>query len=277
MVLGAEQIGVPRPPVLELLCQKLRGALPLPLIPAIVMVVAKTATWSGHSTPSLASPAYLQGRHDTRRSRRRARRSIIRKQLVVLVALAMVAVMAVGVLDVSDADASKKKRRPPPPVNYPPSYNFVLCAPNSTCKGSPSADLMVGTPFNEVLKGAAGNDIYWGAGGANDRYTDESTSSDLYGGFENGHFTEEIIDDRGGLDRVDLSVGASSYASTDFVFTKLDYDGDGAENDLEMSENKYGADDDIVAYNHFGIGTIEYIKFSDTTLSGANIPGLTTP
>ena len=39
-----------------------------------------------------------------------------------------------------------------------------------------------------------------------------------------------------------------------------------------MSVESFDSDDDIYVFNHFGIGRIEYIKFSDKTLSGANLP-----
>ncbi len=131
---------------------------------------------------------------------------------------------------------------------------------------------MVGAAGNEVLEGAGGNDIYMGNGGDSDSYIDESTSSDLYGGFVNGQFGEELIVDGGGLDRVDLSTNTSAYASTDFTFHQIDFDGDGAADDLNISEKNFGNDDDIIVLNHFGSGRIEYIKFTDTTLKGADLP-----
>jgi hypothetical protein len=195
-------------------------------------------------------------------TRRRARM----KKLIVLVGLAMVAVVAFEALDVSDAEA--RKRRPPPP----PNYNVVLCVTDQRCGGTPSADIMVGAAGTEILQGAAGNDIYMGSAGASDYYIDGFTSSDLYGGFLNGQFDEDEIRDGGGVDRVDLSTNTSAYASTDFTFFKGDGDGDGAEDDLQMNEVTFGGSDDIYVLNHFGSGRIEYIKFSDKTLSGANLP-----
>ncbi len=188
------------------------------------------------------------------------------RKLIVLVGLAMVAVLAFGALDVSDADARKRKKPPP-------NYTFVLCSghPN-TCSGTESADLMAGADGFQTLKGAAGNDIYMGSDGAFDDYIDESTSSDLYGGFVNDEFNQENIDDRGGVDRVDLSTSVSSYASTDFAFHKVDQDLDGTQDDLNMNEINFGGTDDLYVLNHFGIGRIEYIKFSDTTLKGADVP-----
>ena len=192
----------------------------------------------------------------------------MKKKLIVLVTLVMVAVLAFEALDASDADAKKKKRRPP----APPNYNLVFCPAGSTCNGTPSADLMLGNAGNEVMKGAAGNDIYMGSDSGFDNYVDESTSSDLYAGFLNGQFDYEIIDDRGGVDKVDLSTNVSAYASTDFQFFKVDLDSDGAADDLQMDELNFGNDDDIFVLNHFGSGRMEYIKFSDKTLSGANLP-----
>jgi hypothetical protein len=188
------------------------------------------------------------------------------KKLLGLVGLAMVAVVAFGALDVSDADA--RKRRPPPP----PNYNFVLCGFDGACSGTSGADLMVGANGNEPLRGAGGRDIYMGSAGDLDDYIDASTSSDLYGGFVSGQFGEEIIADRGGVDRVDLSTSTSAYASNDFVFRKVDLDGDGVLDDLHMDEVNFNADDNIYVLSHFGIGRIEYFKFTDKTLSGANLP-----
>jgi hypothetical protein len=130
---------------------------------------------------------------------------------------------------------------------------------------------MVGNALgNEDLRGAAGKDIFMGSDGQHDNYVDESTSSDLYGGFVHTQFGEEKIDDRGGVDRVDLSTSTSAYASTDFRFFKGDLDGDGAEDDLNMKVN--GTGDDIFVLNHFGSGRIEYVKFTDKTLTPANMP-----
>jgi hypothetical protein len=193
------------------------------------------------------------------------------RKLIVLVGLVMVAVVAFEALDLSDADASSA---PPPP----PKYNFVLCpsvepVPATTpCKGTPSADIMVAANGNQIVQGAAGNDIYMGSANGGDKYGDFSTSSDLYGGFWNGQFGSEIIEDRGGLDRVDLSMNSSSYASYDFQFAKVDRDADGAKDDLLMGEINFGGDDKIHVLNHFGGGRIEYIKFRDKTLSGSNLP-----
>lgn len=191
------------------------------------------------------------------------------RRLVVLVALAMAAVLAFEALDVTDADARRRR------TARPPSYDFVFCLANEGCGGSEGANLLVGASGNETLLGYGGNDIYVGSAGIYDNYYDYSTSSDLYGGFRNDEFDTEYIEDYGGLDRVDLS---ESYASTDFAFYRLDWDGDGAQDDLNIDEIISGTvhPDDIVVYNHFGSGRVEYIKFSDTTLSGANIPGLIT-
>jgi hypothetical protein len=188
------------------------------------------------------------------------------RKLIVLVGLAMGAVVVLGALDVSDAEAGKKT----------PDYNFVLCSANQDpCSGTSGADLIVGAAGIETLKGAAGNDIYMGSDEDFDKYIDESTSSDLYGGFVNEQFDRETIDDRGGLDRVDLSTSVSPYASADFAFHKVDVDGDGAQDDLWMEEIGPSGDrlalGDILALNHFGSGRIEYIKFSDTTLKAADL------
>jgi hypothetical protein len=165
------------------------------------------------------------------------------------------------------ADAKIKKKKPPP------NYTFVLCAGDPICEGTTGADLMVGSsPGNEDLKGAPGNDIYMGGGSPVDSYKDESTSSDLYGGFRNGEFGTEVIDDGGGLDRVDLSSSFTPYASTGFKFYKLGLGGDGVEDGLQMSEEIFNSDDDIWVYNHFGTGRIEPIKFTDKTVSGASVP-----
>jgi hypothetical protein len=193
----------------------------------------------------------------------------MKKNLIVLVALVMVAVVAYEALDASDAEAGK--RRHP----SPPNYNFVLCPTNQNpCAGTPSADLMVGAAGYEWLKGGEGNDIYMSSPGGGDVYDDESTTSnDLYGGFQNGQFGTDVIDDRGGVDKVDLSTSVSAYASTDFTFHNwVDADSDGVADDLQMDEKNFGADDHLIVIDHFGSGRIEYIKFTDTTLSGANLP-----
>jgi hypothetical protein len=164
------------------------------------------------------------------------------------------------------ADAKKEKKKPPP------NCKFVLYAGDPICEGTTGADLMVGSsPGNEDLKGAAGNDLYMGGGSPVDSYKDESTSSDLYGGFRKGESVTEVIDGGGGLDRVDLSSSFTPYASTDFKLYKLGFDGDGAEDDLQMSEESFSSDDDIWVYNHFGTGRIESINSTDKTVSGASI------
>jgi hypothetical protein len=196
----------------------------------------------------------------TTKVRRRARG--MKKNLIVLVTLVMVAVVAFETLDASNAEA--RKRKPP----SPPNYNFVFCQANETCLGTPSADLLVATG-DQFTRGAAGNDIYMDSDGIHNSYVDQSTSSDLYGGFLNDQFDEDFIDDRGGVDRVDLSY---SHASTDFEFFKDDFDGDGALDDLDMDEKNLGNNDNLIVFNHFGSGRIESIKFSDKTLSGANLP-----
>jgi hypothetical protein len=191
-----------------------------------------------------------------------------------MLALTIGLVIAVGlsmVFSAEDADAKKKKKKRA--VNYPPSYTFVLCAGGPVCDGTTGPDLMVGSTASEDLRGAAGNDIYMG-GGDNDLYTDESTSSDLYGGFRDGEFPNEGIHDSGGIDVVDLTTSVNAYASYHFTFRKIDQDGDGASDDLNMSEEINGGTDDIFVYNHFGPGQIEYIKFTDKIVYGANIPGL---
>jgi hypothetical protein len=189
--------------------------------------------------------------------------SIMRK-LVVWVALVLVAVVAFEALDVSDADA-RKRRRPP----SPPAYNVVACDANTVCNGTLGADVMVGAAGDEELRGVAGNDIYVGSAGFNDKYTDLSTSNDLYGGFRNDEFDNEAIADQGGVDRVDLA-STSAYSSTDFEFVKGDFDSDGVQDDLNMSE-KNGSDD-IYVFDHFGTGRIDQVKFTDKTLSGSNLP-----
>jgi hypothetical protein len=186
--------------------------------------------------------------------------------MLVLVALSMAVVLVLGALGVSDADAKKK----------PPDYNLVYCGAFDACFGTPSADLILGQSNaetdEETLSGGGGGDIYITNGGNFDEYIDESTSSDLYEGFLNGEFGAAKIDDRGGLDRIDLSTNVSAYASTDVTFLKTDRDGDGAEDDLNINEVNFGGEDDIYVIDHFGIGRIEYIKFTDTTLKGAKLP-----
>ncbi len=176
----------------------------------------------------------------------------------------MAVVLAFEALDASDADAGRRKEPPP-------NYNFVYCEHNQNpCSGTSGADLMVGAAGNETLEGAGGNDIYIGNGGGGDSYIDESTSSDLYGGFLLEHFSAEGIDDRGGLDRVDLR----PYASTNFEFSRRDADGDGAQDDVVMGEKDnpgVPGDDGIIVLSHIGSGRIEYIKFTDTTLRGADL------
>jgi hypothetical protein len=39
-----------------------------------------------------------------------------------------------------------------------------------------------------------------------------------------------------------------------------------------MEETNFGHDDSILVINHFGSGRIEYIKFRDTILKGADLP-----
>jgi hypothetical protein len=188
------------------------------------------------------------------------------RKLIVLVGLAMVAVVGIETFYVSDADAGKTN--PPPP----PKYNALLCSANTDCPGTTGADLMVGSNGNEFLKGAAGNDIYMGSADK-DSYSDKSTSSDLYTAFLNGQFSLEDIRDGGGVDRLDLSTNTSAYASTDFRFYKIAFEGVGAQDDLLIQEVAHNTDDSIYVLNHFtGSGRIEYIKFSDKTLSGSNLP-----
>lgn len=194
------------------------------------------------------------------------------RKLIVLVGLVMVAVLAFEALDVSDADARKRRASPPP------NFNLVLCSTSTpNCNGTPSSDLIMGADVaNEHLRGGAGNDIYIGSARDGERYTDESTSSDLYEGFLNGEFFLEVIIDKGGLDRLDLSTSVSAYASTNFEFTKGDFDGDGAKDDLLLAEIHVDDNDAIYVTDHFGKGRMEYLKFSDKTISGSNIPGLIT-
>ena len=150
-----------------------------------------------------------------------------------------------------------------------------LAVNSTSCNGTLSADVMVSSAAgDEKLYGAAGNDTYVASEGG-DFYIDESTSNDLYGGFLNGEFFNPAIDDKGGVDRVDLSMSTSAYASTDFQFFKRDVDSDGAKDDLRIDEKNLSGlngDDDLYVLSHFGAGRIEYIKFTDKTLSGANLP-----
>lgn len=206
---------------------------------------------------------------------------IRKKQLVSLVALAVVAVFAFESLDASDADARKKKRRPPPPA--PPANNIVFCPAGTTCEGTPGADVMVGASGGEDLRGHEGNDTYVGSEGCPpfeclDRFNDgSSTSNDLYGGFYNGEFRGESITDRGGVDKLDLSMSTSAYASTDFEFIQ---EGTNDEHLRIREKNLDGlnGDDVILVINHFStapapfLGRIEYFKFSDVTFSWANLP-----
>jgi hypothetical protein len=152
----------------------------------------------------------------------------------------------------------------------------VLCPANTTlCLGTRGSDLLIDAAGGGFVQGGPSRDIYVATGGPNsDMYWDRSTSSDLYGGFENGQFPAKIIWDEGGVDRLDLSMITSAYASTDFAFVKADVDSDGKEDDLRILETNvdYGADDEIRVIAHFGSGRIEYIKFSDKTLSGSNLP-----
>jgi hypothetical protein len=68
-------------------------------------------------------------------------------------------------------------------------------------------------------------------------------------------------------------MNSSSYASTDFQFFKGDFSFEGPKNDLLMKEKNFDGDDNLYIYDHFtGSGRIEYIKFSDKTLSGSNLP-----
>lgn len=154
---------------------------------------------------------------------------------------------------------------------HPPNYQVVACNVNLVCYGTQRADVViVGAAGDEVLRGIAGDDIYVGSSGSNDRYRDNSTSNDLYGGFRNDEFDFELIIDKGGVDRVDLA-STSAYASNDFEFFRDDFDGDGARDDLNMSEAN-ARSDDIYVYDHFGAGRIEYVKFTDVTLRGTDLP-----
>ena len=183
--------------------------------------------------------------------------------------LAVLAVLGAGVavglvsgFTSKDADARTRAR--------PPSYNVVACEANTVCDGTQGADVMAGAAGNEELRGVAGNDIYVGSAGSNDKYRDSSTSNDLYGGFRNDEFDLEVIIDKGGVDRVNLA-STSAYASNDFEFFRGDFDVDGVQDNLNISEANPGSDD-IYVYDHFGAGRIEYVKFTDVTLQGADLP-----
>jgi Ca2+-binding RTX toxin-like protein len=152
----------------------------------------------------------------------------------------------------------------------PPNHNVVACEANTVCNGTQGADVIAGAAGDEELRGVAGNDIYVGSAGNNDKYRDSSTSNDLYGGFRNDEFDLEVIIDKGGVDRVNLA-STSAYASDDFEFFRGDFDADGVRDDLNISEANSGSDD-IHVYDHFGTGRIEYVKFTDVTLEGTDLP-----
>ena len=186
------------------------------------------------------------------------------KRTMILVALLMAVVL---VLSAPMAEAKKKHH----------ALNKVRCPnqtyDNYTCKGTAGKDRLVGGPADrspygahDQMYGKEGDDVYMGGNGR-DIFTDESiTSNDRYVlpstefSFDStSSFVYTWVKDWGGsADVLDLS----SYRYDDFerrnwLSRDLYLEGDGAR--------------DILIDGFFVSNTIDYFKFSDRTVTAADI------
>ena len=196
--------------------------------------------------------------------------------MMILVALLMAAIVLfsgpvaeVLYLPEPTAEAKKEKKRP--------TYNVVQCPnqtyDNYTCKGTARKDRLVGGPADrspygahDQMYGGEGDDIYKGGAGP-DVFTDQSATSDdryvfpstEFSRSSTSSFTYAWIKDWGGsADVLDLS----SYRYDDFdrrnwLGKDLYLEGDGAR--------------DILIDGFFTYNTIDYFKFSDRTVTAAEI------
>ncbi|CAA9431541.1 MAG: hypothetical protein AVDCRST_MAG78-1735 [uncultured Rubrobacteraceae bacterium] len=196
------------------------------------------------------------------------------KRMMILLALLMAAIVVFSgpvaeVLNLPEptAEAKKKKKR----------YNVVKCPnqtyDNYTCKGTAGKDRLVGGPADrspygahDQMYGKEGNDVYQGGNGR-DIFTDESiTSSDRYVfpstefSFDStSSFTYAWVRDWGGsADVLDLA----SYRYDDFDRRNWL----GQDLYLEGPEAR-----DILIEDFFTSNTIDYFKFSDRTVTAAEI------
>ena len=189
------------------------------------------------------------------------------KRTMILVALLMAVVLA---LSAPMAEAKKKRH---------PALNKVQC-PTSTsnnivCDGTRRNDYLIGGPASrspngetDYIYGEEGGDVYKGGGGgdvltdnsttSNDRYLFPSTEFSLPGPISPGW---TLVQDFGGSADV---LNLSSYKSTDFARSQfygnlrtLRLDGPGAR--------------DIHIYDFFTTNSIDTFKFSDRTVTAAEI------
>ena len=180
-----------------------------------------------------------------------------KKRTILLVAMAMMAVLVLGALDTSDAEAKKRKKRPP-------AFNVVMCTTNP-CNGTRANDYLVGTnEGSDDIYGGEGNDVYNGKGGW-DSWRDLSTTSNdtyLVGKIEAPFEAASITDDGGSSDKVDLR----PYSSTDLSSGT----GTGSNGNMFI----YIDGHHMVEISNHESSPIEYFQFADKVLTAAQIEAL---
>jgi hypothetical protein len=186
------------------------------------------------------------------------------KRMIILVALLMAVVLA---LSAPMAEAKKKHR----------AFNKVQCPTslylNYVCEGTRGKDRLVGGPASrspygahDQMYGKEGDDVYEGGDGP-DVFTDESiTSNDRYvfpstefSFSSTSSFTYAWVREWGGsADVLDLrSYRYDDFDRRNWLGRDLYLEGDGAR--------------DILIDGFFTSNTIDYFKFSDRTVTAAEI------
>lgn len=198
----------------------------------------------------------------------------MRRRMIVLFALAMMAVILV--LSASVSEAKKKGRH-----KHSPKTPVVIQCPTLqdgfTCVGNNGSNLLLDQPnkFDQIF-GEGGNDVYVTRGDADFLIDSNTISSDYYLVATNTPSTASFvltIEDVGGtLDTLDVS---GFFKSTDVQFRKIDANNDGQVDDLYMFyKPASNSVSDISINKFFSTNSIDSFKFSDTTLTADQIKSM---
>jgi hypothetical protein len=206
------------------------------------------------------------------------------RRLLRLLMLLMVAVLVMSMAGLNDADAKKKHHRKKS-KNPPASLRLIQCNDPlfRPCFGTLGPDYLLGTNQFDDLEGLGGNDIYDGKGGGDNWFDSSFTSNDYYyvsvRDFSRPDGPLWIRDGGGSNDILDLS---AFYRSSDFVsIPGLDIDRDGTFDDTLLDgpgvQDLAILNDAILGPGGVlipGSGFIEQIRFSNTTLTEAELQSL---
>lgn len=184
--------------------------------------------------------------------------SVKARRVVGLLVLLMAAVLVLSAALSPEADAKKKKKK---------KINVVQCPGIGACVGTERRDRLVGTNVAEAIDGGEGNDIYQANGGDDNLLESSVTSSDLYTGYSGEFGFDEIFEEGGNADFLDLS----SLRLFDEVTVVREDDPDPDPDDLVLDGP--GANN-VFIDDHFGQGRIEKIKFANATVTGTQTQSL---